>query len=197
MIAIRGAGSQIVSALFMLLPTEPREQVVVVPRDTDMPLNAERYLFCQGLIRPRRGRDQTAEQIGESFRVNCWFICEQCDRIFAANPRARVCVIGSESGISGSFDDVYAAAKRSLHEYVEKKRLLPDQQLVCVAPSIMNSGMTLQREDKENLERRRTSHPKRRFIEPEEVAAVVRFVLYGDRGYLSNVVIRMNGGGHL
>jgi NAD(P)-dependent dehydrogenase (short-subunit alcohol dehydrogenase family) len=196
MIAIRGAGSKIVSELLPLLP--PEEEVVRVPRLGDMPNCAERYLFCAGLLRPKRGVDQTADEIEESFAVNLWRVTDDIERIMASNVKARVCVIGSESGFAGSFDDVYAMAKQGLHRFVETKRLKsPYQQLVCIAPSIIQDcGMTVRRDDVSNLREKRARHPKQRFLQAAEVAKLVHFTLYQDLGYLSGVVIRLNGGAH-
>lgn len=194
MIAIRGAGSQIAKSLVSLLPST--ENIHIVHRDQDMPLDVDRYLFCSGIIRPKQRHEQTKDEIEEGIRVNLWQVIDDCERIFYSNDCARICVIGSESGFSGSFDGTYALAKRELHRYVERKRLRsPDQQLVCIAPSIIEDcGMTLRRNDHTNLMRRKAGHPKHRFLESTEVAALVYHCLYIDRGYLSGTVIRMNGG---
>lgn len=194
MIAIRGASSAIALALLALV-TEP---VVEIPRDGPVPMNADRYLFTAGLLRASPMRQQTAAEISEGWWVNAGSVIRACDEIIARNPVARICVMGSESGYAGSFDGTYAAAKAALHAYVETKALTyPGQQLVAIAPSIIgDAGMTLRRKDTEALMRRRLDHPKRRFLEAAEVAALVHHVLYVDRGYLSGTVIRMHGGGH-
>jgi NAD(P)-dependent dehydrogenase (short-subunit alcohol dehydrogenase family) len=120
-----------------------------------------------------------------------------CDQVFDERELARVVVIGSESGFSGSYDSAYAAAKAGLHAYVETKRLKPRQQLVCVAPGIIaDAGMTTRRPDKDALAARALEHPKRRFVTALEVAKLIRFLLYDDIGYLSGITIRMNGGQH-
>ena len=197
MIAIRGFGSSIVSELLPMLPAD--EVVIRVSRDADNPTVADRHLFCAGVIRPKRGADQTREEIEESTRVNLWSVTDQCERILSSNTAARICIIGSESGFAGSFDDVYAASKSAVHGYVESKRLKsPHQQIVCLAPSIIEDcGMTIRRADHQNLEARRLAHPMRRFLTAQEVATWVHFLLYVDAGYMSNQVIRLNGGEHL
>lgn len=197
MIAIRGAGSQIAEELIGLLPAE--EEVWTVPRGEMPPFTADRYLYCQGLLRPKPMAEQTASEIEESFDVNAGQVIKACDVILGGNAAARICVIGSESGFAGSYDETYAAAKDRLHRYVSGKKLrYPAQQLVCIAPSIIaNAAMTLRREDQDNLEQRRMVHPKRRYLQAIEVARLVHYVLYIDLGYLSGVVLRMNGGSHL
>ncbi|AZO29411.1 SDR family oxidoreductase [Mesorhizobium sp. M1B.F.Ca.ET.045.04.1.1] len=166
------------------------------PMEPNFPLGAERYLFCQGLLRPKRIEDQTDAEIREGIEVNFASIVRACDLIFATNVLARVCVIGSESGYRGSFDENYASAKELLHAYVEKKRLSQLQQLVAISPGIIGDcRMTTSRTDVENLIRRREEHPKRRFLEASEVAAMARTLLYF-QPYISGTIIRMHGGLH-
>lgn len=196
-LAINGGRSQIARALVKNW-LSPHETVIQVKRGEHMPPDAVRYLFCQGLLTGKAYPDQTEQEIVDGYHVNYTWIANQCDRIFDANARARVCLIGSESGFAGSYDPVYAEAKRQLHLYTENKRLrTPDQQLVCIAPSIIaDAGMTIRRKDVADLERRMEAHPKQRFLRADEVAGLIHHVLYIDQGYLSGVTIRMNGGAH-
>lgn len=174
--------------------------IEAVPRGEQMPDDGERYLFCAGLIRQARITEQSEEQIAETMMVNAISVIRECDRLLSVNPRARICLIGSESAFKWSFDGAYAAAKAALHRYVETKRLQsPDQQLVCVAPTcIVNTGMNKQRnaDGVVALEKRRLDHPKQRWLQPIEVARMVHFLLCVDEGYTTNTVIRMNGGEH-
>jgi len=193
MIAIRGAGSAIAQELTALLP--PEEEICEVPRGGAMPWCADRYLFCAGLLRPLSMAEQTDCEIAESFLVNAGDVIRACDFVIESNPNARICVIGSESGFAWSYDGAYAAAKAALHRYCETRRLGPGQQLVCVAPGIIaDCGMTIGRHDRANLAQLERAHPKGRFLAAAEVARLVHFCLYVDCGYLSGVVIRMNGG---
>jgi len=193
MIAIRGAGSQIAVEFCRLMADKP----LFIPRDEPMPVTAHRYLFCAGLLRPKSPAEQTRDEIDEGYRVNLWQVTDDCERIFSANERARVCVIGSESAYRGSYDGVYSDAKRLLHQYVEHKRLQPEQQLVCISPGpIEDAGQCARRDDQWRVDDRRQRHPKRRLLKAAEVAKLVHFLLYQDAGYISGVVIRMNGGEH-
>ena len=196
MISIRGYSSQIVKSFLDLLP--PHEQISVLSRG-GLSTKGERHLFCQGFLQPRSITVQTNEEIAKSFLVNAADIIKQCELIFASNDEARVCIIGSESGFSGSFDASYAASKAALHSYVETKKLrTSSQQIVCIAPSIISdAGMTIRRNDLDNLKRKEASHPKGRFLYCSEVAKLIHFLLYVDEGYLCNIVIRMNGGQHV
>lgn len=190
MLAVTGYRSKIVEELIPLLP----EGEEVIRLDTASPM-CNRYLLCAGVLRPKRITDQSAGEIAETFRVNCSWPIQFCDEMLEKNPEARICVVGSESGYAWSFDGAYAAAKAALHRYVETKRLGPQQQLVCVAPSIIGDcKMTTDRQDTENIERRRQEHPKRRFLSAVEISKLIHFLLYVDEGYISGQVIRVNGG---
>lgn len=192
MLIVTGLNSAIVQALIPMLPVE---EVVERADAHDVGLRGVRYLFAAGLLRPKPIAEQTEEEIAETFMVNAGTVIVACDRILGDNPLARICIIGSESGYIWSHDGAYAAAKAALHRYVETKRLTSTQQLVAIAPSIIgDAGMTLRRSDRERLEEREASHPKRRFLKAVEVARLVHFCLYQDEGYLSGTVIRMNGG---
>jgi NAD(P)-dependent dehydrogenase (short-subunit alcohol dehydrogenase family) len=190
MLAVTGYNSRIVQELIPLLPQG--EEVVRI--DGEPPV-CDRYLLCAGSLRPKTLLQHDPSEIEESLRVNLIRPMQLCDSILDANDKARICVVGSESGFSWSYDGVYAASKAALHRYVETKKLRPDQQLVCVAPSVVEDcGMTLRRQDVENLERRRAEHPKRRFIRAVEISRLIHFLLYVDEGYISGQVIRVNGG---
>lgn len=197
MLLIRGINSQISQRLRKLVGSG--ETVASIPRDGAVPAYAERYVFCAGLLRPLPITEQTPEQIAESFFANCTDVIRTCDALFAINNRARVCIIGSESAYTWSYDGAYAASKAALHRYVETKRLpCPGQQLVCVAPSIIeDAGMTTRRVDLDRLAERREAHPKKRFLTSAEIAKLVYFLLYVDDGYICNHVVRVNGGEHL
>jgi NAD(P)-dependent dehydrogenase (short-subunit alcohol dehydrogenase family) len=193
LIAVRGGGSAIVKALRPMVT----EWLVVQPRGHDMPICADRFLFCAGVLRSKSRDEQTDAEIEEGYRVNLWQVTDDCERILSENDKARICVIGSESAYTGSFDGVYADAKRSLHRYVEQKKLKPGQQIVCISPGpIEDCGQFTRRLDTWRTDERMARHPQKRFLKAIEVARLVHFVLYVDEGYLSNVVIRLNGGEH-
>jgi NAD(P)-dependent dehydrogenase (short-subunit alcohol dehydrogenase family) len=192
MLAIRGR-SKIVDELDRLLP--PGENVLRIGRSEPIPLHAGRYLFCQGLLRAKALAEQSDAEIAESFLANAGGIMRACDRLLAANPLARICILGSESGFAWSHDGAYAAAKAALHRYVETKRIGEHQQLVAVAPTIIwDCAMTVGRRDQVALKARAEAHPKGRWLFAVEVARLIHFCLYIDEGYLTGTVIRLNGG---
>ena len=202
MIYVRGADSEIAKSLAGLCPTK------AVPRHFPMPGVIDngyksggysRYLFCVGMNHQLPIIQQTNAQITETFMVTAVNVIKECDRLLEQNHNARICVVGSESAFTWSFDGAYAAAKAALHCYVETKRLGPLQQLVCVSPTcVINTGMNQRRnaDGKQALENRVQKHPKRRWLSPLEVANMIHFLLCVDAGYTTGVVIRMNGGEH-
>lgn len=196
MIIITGWRSRIAEEFRACLPRHSAFELARRAPHDDVPTTADRYLFCHGLLRPKRSWEQSLNEVAEGYRANCTSITEACDRIIAANDHARICIIGSESAYRGSFDGVYAAAKADLHGYVEQVRLrTPEQQIVAISPCIVgDAGMTLRRDDVDNLERRRAEHPKGRFLRSREVANMAAFLLYDGSVFLSNTVIRMHGG---
>jgi NAD(P)-dependent dehydrogenase (short-subunit alcohol dehydrogenase family) len=196
MIAIRGYDATISRELIKLLPSF--EVALDVERGEPPPLHAERYLFAQGLLSAKPVDEMTSEEVEESLNVNAYDVMNACDRIIDGNANARICVIGSESAYSGSFDKVYANAKMILHRYVEHKKLRTEhQQLFGIAPTIISdSAMTERRRDQEALALRAQKHPKRRWLTAREVAKFIHYCLFVDQGYLSGVVIRLNGGSH-
>lgn len=160
-----------------------------------IPSDCDRLVLAAGMLHQKTIKDQSESEIRESLAVNLISAMQICEAALYALPRVRICVIGSESGFSGSFDKTYAVAKAGLHSYVENRALKPHQQLVAVAPSIIvDSGMTARREDRNSLFRRAQDHPKKRLLAAVEVARLVHFLLYVDEGYITNTVIRMNGG---
>lgn len=156
----------------------------------------DRFLVCTGFLAGKSLSDITAEEACLTWRRNFIDPARFCDRLFAANPRARVCLIGSESGFAGSFDMAYAGAKAALHLYVQTKRLNhPEQQLVAIAPTIIfDSAMSQQRKDLSALEARARATRHGRWLTPAEVAAQAFQALFIASPFLSNTIVRMGPG---
>jgi hypothetical protein len=104
--------------------------------------------------------------------------------------------MGSESGIKGSHDIIYALCKASLHKYVEERKILfKDQQLICIAPlTIIDADMTLMRKDQKNVKRSINLNPKRRGLKSKEIAKVIYNLMFNLTDYITNTVININGG---
>jgi NAD(P)-dependent dehydrogenase (short-subunit alcohol dehydrogenase family) len=163
------------------------------PLETDTP----RYVFAAGIIRSASILEQAPQDMIESLSVNMLSVVMLCDHILVTQPRARICIIGSESAYRGSYDTVYALAKAGVHAYVRWRKIGSLQQLVAVAPSIIaDAGMTVRRKDQDRVEARRQEHPKLRHITSAEVASMIRWLLYEDRGYTTGTIIEMAGRPH-
>ncbi len=194
-LCVTGGGTTIVNALRPLLPVGEN---IIHWDNLPNPANADRFLFAQGKLTPTRARDQHGDEMLEIASANWLDVMEKTELALRCNSKARICVMGSESGFKGSFNEVYASAKAALHQYVETKRLeYPNQQLVAIAPTVIeDSGMTQKRDDLDKVlaagERRRRGH----WLSAHEVARIIKFVLYEDKGALCNVVIRVTGGNY-
>lgn len=189
MIGIAGHRTTIAQEFMSLLPNEQ----FVRDRLQELPLDLGRYLVCVGYLAGRSLLEINAEDAWRSWATNFLEPARFCERVFNANPQARVCLIGSESGYNGSYDMAYAGAKAALHMYVENKKLTsPVQQLIAISPCIIrDSGMTQRRVDLDRLEARAAATRHNRLLEAREVATLARDLLSASTPFLSNTVIRL------
>ena len=190
-LGIYNSRSSIARALCDMLPDG--EGWVDAPQH---PWEADRFLIASGYLAGKRLLEMPTDEAAKTFLENTAHVMALCDMILENNAEARIVVIGSESGISGSYDGAYAAAKAGLHHYVETKRIpCEGQQLVAIAPTIIwDSGMTQRRDDLDKVRERGEVRRRGRWLQAREVAALAYFVLYIDSGSLSNIVIRQHGG---
>jgi hypothetical protein len=107
MIAVAGASSQIGLAFSRIVGEGACRSVRLGAEAA----GCDRFLICSGLLVGSAISAQMPDRIAASYMVNFADVAAWCDSIFATEPSARVCVIGSESGYSGSYDMAYAGAK--------------------------------------------------------------------------------------
>jgi len=119
-----------------------------------------------------------------------------CEIALEKNKNVKIIVLGSESGIKGSHDIVYGLMKTSLHKYVEERRInYPKQQLICISPStIIDSRLTFKRKDQKNILKSIRSNPKKRGIMSFEIAELIYNIFYETTDYITNTVIKVDGG---
>lgn len=155
-------------------------------------LSCDRVLICTGYLAGQSLREISEQDLDLTWQLNFVQPARFCDQLFEINPRARVCVLGSESGFSGSYDMAYAGAKAALHCYVRTKRLAhPEQMLVAIAPHIIwDTRMTQRRKDLPELEARGAGQRMGRWLNAMEVAQEALALLRGSPA-LSGSIVRM------
>ena len=153
------------------------------------------YLICCGYLAGKSLSEISHAEADETWHVNFLYPAELIEVLVAKNDHVRICVIGSESGISGSFDMAYAGAKAAMHLYIQTKQLrTPAQQLFGIAPHIIaDSGMTERRRDQDRVKAAASRHRAARHISAMEVAAVAADGLFGPSRFLSNAIIPLRG----
>lgn len=146
-----GVGSTIVRELATLTGEEARRiegDLSQYGTELAIPEGSHRYVLAAGVLHGRLVSELTADEIRETLAVNLVSVVRICETVLKRDPKARICVIGSQSGSRWSFDALYALAKGAAHRYVEQRQTRCCQQLVAVAPPIIaDSGMTMRRHD--------------------------------------------------
>lgn len=192
MLAVTGRRTTIVAELHKLLPNEEVVRIEADLADPHAPLNlpkANRWLLAAGVLYNKSLEEQTPEEIMASLSVNVINVIRICERVFATQHDARICVMGSESAFKGCFDQTYFLGKAALHSYVKSRCTSLNQQLVCISPDVIaDSGMT----------RRRHDYPavldQRPTILARDVAEVIKRVLYDNLpDYATGCILRING----
>ena len=154
------------------------------------------YIFNIGFLQAKNILEQSVDEIYSSMSINGLFIIKSCEYILNSNTKARIFIIGSESGRKGSFDTTYFLSKTMLRSYVRQRNLnYPEQQLLLISPStIEDSRMTEERDDKDRLSHYRDTHPKKRFLLSDELAGYISEIISNPSTYLCNTEIEINGG---
>lgn len=188
MIGILGAGSTIAQE-FRDFTSDP----MIEGHFDDVPRDLDKYLICTGYLAGKCLETISHEEAKKTFFLNFLEPAKFCDEVFAHNPRAKIVLIGSESGFKGSFDMAYAGAKAALHLYVETKRLNhAEQMLVAIAPHVIgDTRMTQRRGDVEALQQRAQCNRLGRWLNAREVAREAYELLYRASTALSGTIIRM------
>lgn len=190
MIGVTGKRSAIAQAFSQSIA----ERDIVYGSTSTLPHDLDEYLLCAGVLVGKNAEAISNEEAFETFKVNFIDVIRFCEAVFSKNDHARICILGSESGIKGSYDMVYAGSKAALHLYIETKKLThPGQHLVGLAPTIIeDSGMTQRRKDLETVLERGKARRLGRWLTAEEVARMAHVAL--KESALCNTVIRMPGG---
>jgi|SaaInlStandDraft_3_1057020.scaffolds.fasta_scaffold92174_1 short-subunit dehydrogenase len=161
-----------------------------------VPMDCGRYIITLGKLYSKKILDQTKEETLNSIAINLLAPISLIEKIFDINKKARIVILGSESGFKGSYDTTYFLTKAAVSCYVKEKHIkYSEQQLVMIAPSlILDTKMTQDRKDIDSVLKKTKDHPKKRYLYSEEVADLMHYVLFVDKGYINNEIINMNGG---
>ena len=159
-------------------------------------INSDKILLLQSTISSKDFLKRHHQDIVDQFTINFLSVVKICEIALNNNKNVRIIILGSESGVKGSFDIIYGLMKSAIHKYVEERRIkFPKQQLVCVAPStIIDANMTLNRKYKHNVKSSILKNPKKRGLKSSEIANLLYDIFYKHTDYISNTVIRVDGG---
>jgi NADP-dependent 3-hydroxy acid dehydrogenase YdfG len=208
-VLIFGSGSKITEKLDELLNKEYK--IKVIGRSSNPKLDVENlnienitkeldeydyFIFNIGLLYSNKISEQTLNEITSSFKVNLLYIVLCCEYLIEKNNKAKIFILGSESGKKGSYDTSYFLSKAAMRAYVNEKKIkYPNQQIVLFSPSVIeDSGMTLRRTDLNNVYLNKKNHPKNRLLKSIEVAKIISSFIINDIDYVSNTEIEINGG---
>ena len=189
MLAVTGLTTTVVQEYLKLRPEEvvrieARPSLAHPTPELKVP-HVERYILAAGILHQADLLNQTEKEIVDSLCVNFVNVIRICELILITAPKARICVIGSESGVKWSFDDIYAGSKAAVHRYVETRKVGFTQQLVCVSPPIIrDAGMTIRRKDYPDVLK------KRRTVTAKYVAETISS-LFSKEIDLNNTVVRL------
>jgi short-subunit dehydrogenase len=167
-----------------------------VEHDIKKIINVDKILLLQSVISSKNFLRRKQKDINSQISINFLSIIKICEIALKYNKRVKIIILGSESGIKGSYDIIYGLMKSALHKYVEERKInFPGQQLICISPStIIDAKMTIKRKDKKNVLKSILSNPKKRGIMSFEIADLIYNIFYKTTDYLTNTVIRVDGG---
>jgi NAD(P)-dependent dehydrogenase (short-subunit alcohol dehydrogenase family) len=156
----------------------------------------DKILILQSVISSIPFLKRRSSDIASQVSINLLSVVKICEVALQHNRKVKIIILGSESGIKGSFDIVYSLTKAAIHKYVEERKIkYPAQQLICLAPStIIDSHMTIERKDKKNVHKSIINNPKKRGILSKEISNLIYTLFYEQTDYISNTVIRIDGG---
>jgi len=206
-ILITGGTSQIALELKKIIP---KNNIILTPIKYEFNLSdpkniiknrklittCDKIICLHSIISNKEHIKKTYEETINEININLISTINICELALRFNKKVRILLMGSESGIKGSHDIIYALCKTSLHKYVEERKILfKDQQLICIAPStIIDAKMTLMRKDQKNVKKSINLNPKKRGLKSKEIANVIYDLMFNLTDYITNTVININGG---
>ena len=162
----------------------------------DLIKKCDKLFLCHSVLSNKKHLSKSNKEIHNQLNINLLSKIKICEISLKYNPKARIFIIGSESGIKGSYDIVYGLSKSSINKYVEERKIFKKgQQLICIAPStIIDGKMTLKRKDIKNVRKSVINNPKRRGLYAKEISKLIYDLSFNNTDYVTNTVINVNGG---
>ena len=164
----------------------------------DEPLDG--FINFSGVLPGKNYQEYTPALLEQVFHVNTlapMLILQAIDG--SLREGACVVLLGSVSAQKGSYDDGYAASKAAIHGLVRSlsPKLAPTRRIVAIAP-----GMTAHTRMTDELVEGRFEHnlqtiPLRRASQPQEIAALVDFVLSDACASMTGCTLDINGGQYM
>ena len=153
------------------------------------------YLF-HSILSNKKHLSKNYKEIHNQLSINLLSTINICEIALSNNKNVQIFILGSESGLKGSYDIIYSLTKSSIHKYVEERKIFyKNQQLVCIAPStIIDGKMTITRKDKSKVRKSINNNPKKRGLYSKEISKLLYDLSFNNTKYLSNTVIHVNGG---
>ena len=153
------------------------------------------YIF-HSILSNKKHLSKNYKEIHNQLNINLLSTINICEIALSNNKNVQIFILGSESGLKGSYDIIYSLTKSSIHKYVEERKIFyKNQQLVCIAPStIIDGKMTITRKDKSNVKKSINNNPKKRGLYSKEISKLLYDLSFNNTKYLSNTVIHVNGG---
>ena len=204
---ITGSNSLIGKELIKVLPEEIK---IIKPTSKQLDLSnlsnldkikkeiisSDVIILLHSIINSRSYLKRSDKDKIKQIKVNLLSILEISEIALNFNKKARIFIMGSESGVKGSFDILYGLTKASLHKYIEERKIIyKNQQLVGIAPStIIDGKITVQRKDKWNVKKSLSLNPKKRGIYSEEISRLIYSLIFHNTDYITNTIIHVNGG---
>jgi len=153
-------------------------------------------VYISSVLYSKQAIEQNEAEGRISFNVNFRIPSILINYLNTKSNNYNFCFVSSESASKGSYDDTYAGMKRGVELLIEETKLQDkDSRIFAIAPStISDAAMTTARRDKDRLECYLKRHPKSRFLTSKEVAVLINDLMSTKYEYLSNTVVRLNGG---
>jgi short-subunit dehydrogenase len=148
-------------------------------------------IIASGLLLPKKTLEKNFDEIQRSYKTNLILPVLISELLLSKFNNVKILLIGSESGVKGSYDTEYWLSKAALLSYAKERKVKTHQQLNILCPSVVkDSPMTENRHDSKELNE--LTAPKGRFLSASEVVKLSQQVFKNE--YLCNTSINLDGG---